>query len=219
MLHKWLEIASTPSVKAAREHYGSAVQYARLDGTLDRTGLARNARLGDDEVTFIEGRDGFYIASVSETGWPYVQYRGSPAGFLRVLDDRTLGFADFRGNRQYVTTGNVTANDRVSLFLMDYAHQRRLKIFGRLQMVNASADPELVATLAVPGYAGRPERAALIQVEAFDWNCPQHITPRFTHEELHQAFTPVREEIENLRTENQRLRHLLDQEAGSAGQD
>lgn len=219
MLHKWLEIASTPSVKAAREHYGSAVQYARLNGTLGRTGPVRNDRFGQAESDFISGRDGFYLASVSKTGWPYVQYRGGLVGLLRVLDDHTLGFADFRGNRQYVTTGNVAANDRVSLFLMDYAHQRRLKIFGHLRTVDASADPELVATLAVPGYAGRSERAALIQVEAFDWNCPQHITPRFTHEELHQAFTPVREEIESLRTENQRLRHLLDQEAGSAGQD
>lgn len=135
------------------------------------------------------------------------------------MDDHTLGFADFRGNWQYVTTCNVAANDRVSLFLMHYAHQRRLKIFGRLRMVDASADPELVATLAVPSYAARSERAALIQVEAFDWNCPQHITPRFTPEELDEALTSVREEIECLRTENQRLRHLLGQEAGSAGQD
>lgn len=219
MLHKWLEIASTPSVKAAREHYGSAVQYARLDGTLDRAGPVRNDRLGDAEAAFIEGRDGFYLASVSETGWPYVQYRGGPGGFLRVLDDHTLGFADFRGNRQYVTTGNVAENDRVSLFLMDYAHQRRLKIFGHLRMIDVSAAPEQVATLAVPDYAARSERAALIQVVAFDWNCPQHITPRFTHEELDQVLTPVREEIESLRAENQRLRHRLVREAGTASQD
>jgi predicted pyridoxine 5'-phosphate oxidase superfamily flavin-nucleotide-binding protein len=219
MLHKWLEIASTPSVKAARAHYGSAVQYARLDGTLDRTGSVRNDRLGQAESDFISGRDGFYLASVSETGWPYVQYRGGPAGFLRVVDDRILGFSDFRGNRQYVTAGNVAENDRVSLFLMDYAHQRRLKIFGHLRMIDASADPELAASLAVPDYATRSERTALIRVEAFDWNCPQHITPRFTHEELEQALATVREEIESLHAENQRLRQLLGQEAGSAGQD
>jgi predicted pyridoxine 5'-phosphate oxidase superfamily flavin-nucleotide-binding protein len=217
MLHKWLEIASTPSVKAAREHYGSAAQYARLDGTLGRTGPVRNDRLGQAESDFISGRDGFYLASVSETGWPYVQYRGGPAGFLRVVDDRTLGFADFRGNRQYVTTGNVAENDRVSLFLMDYAHQRRLKIFGRLRMIDASAYPELAASLAVPDYGAHSERAALIRVEAFDWNCPQHITPRFTHEELEQVFTSVRQEIESLRAENQRLRHGLDREAETVG--
>jgi predicted pyridoxine 5'-phosphate oxidase superfamily flavin-nucleotide-binding protein len=211
MRHKWLEIASTPSVRAARERYDSATQYARLDGTLDDDGRVRNDRLGKAEADFIAGRDGFYLASVSETGWPYVQYRGGPAGFLRALDERTLGFADFRGNRQYVTAGNVATNDRVSLFLMDYARQRRLKIFGRLRMVDAGSDPELVAALAVPGYAARVERAAIIQVEALDWNCPQHITPRFTQEELDQALAPVREEIESLRAENQRLRDLLGQ--------
>ena len=209
MLHKWLEIASTPSVKAAREHYGSAVQYARLDGTLDRAGPVRNDRLGQAESEFISGRDGFYLASVSETGWPYVQYRGGPGGFLRVLDDHTLGFADFRGNRQYVTTGNVAENDRVSLFLMDYAHQRRLKIFGHLRMIDVSADPELLATLAVPDYAARSERAALIRVEAFDWNCPQHITPRFTEAEISQAFAPIRAHLMQLEAENGTLRAKL----------
>lgn len=215
MLHKWLEIASTPSVRAARERNGSAAQYARLDGTQGEDGPVRNDRLGQAEAAFIAGRDGFYLASVSETGWPYVQYRGGPAGFLRVVDERTLGFADFRGNRQYVTTGNVAANDRISLFLMDYAHQRRLKIFGRLRMVDA--DPDLVAALAVPGYAARVERAALIRVEAFDWNCPQHITPRFTQEELNQALAPLREEMKSLVAENKRLRDLLGEEAETAG--
>jgi predicted pyridoxine 5'-phosphate oxidase superfamily flavin-nucleotide-binding protein len=215
MLHKWLEIASTPSVKAAREHYGSAAQYARLDGTLDGDGPARNDRLGQAEADFIAARDGFYLGTVSETGWPYVQYRGGPAGFLRVLDENTLGFADFRGNRQYVTVGNAAANDRVSLLLMDYAHQRRLKIFGRLHI--ADADPALTASLAMPGYAGKVERTTLIRVEAFDWNCPQHITPRFTQEELDQALDPVRRDMEKLRAENQRLRHLLGQEVSSSG--
>src|SRR5918994_5664235 len=170
MLHRWLEIASTPSVKAVRARYGSAAQYGRLDRTLDPDGPVRNDRIGEAEAAFIAGQDGFYLASVSETGWPYVQYRGGPAGFLRVIDEPTLGYAEFRGNRQYVTTGNVAVNDRVSLFLMDYAHQRRLKIFGRMRVVDASQDPELAARLAVPGYPGRVERAALIEIEAFDWN-------------------------------------------------
>jgi uncharacterized protein len=209
MLHRWLEIASTPSVKAARERYGSAAQYARLDGTQGTDGPVRNDRLGEAEAAFIRGRDGFYLASVSETGWPYVQYRGGPPGFLRLLDEGTLGFADLRGNRQYVTTGNVAGNDRVSLFLMDYAHQRRLKIFGRMRAVDASEDPELAASLALPGYPGKVERAALITVEAFDWNCPQHITPRFTQAELAEAFAPVREELLALRSENERLREAL----------
>jgi predicted pyridoxine 5'-phosphate oxidase superfamily flavin-nucleotide-binding protein len=146
---------------------------------------------------------------VSETGWPYVQFRGGPAGFLKVIDDQLLGYADFRGNRQYLTVGNVQANDRVSLFLMDYAHQRRLKIFGRMRIVDARADAAHAERLAVPGYTGRVERAALITIEAFDWNCPQHITPRFTQAELEGALRPVRDELAALRMENERLRRQL----------
>jgi hypothetical protein len=206
MLHKYLEIASTPSVKAARQRYGGAAHYAELDGTLGLDGPVRNDRLGSSEAAFIAARDGFYLASVSETGWPYVQFRGGPPGFLRVLDETTLGYADFRGNRQYLTTGNVAGNDRVSLFLMDYAHQRRLKLFGRMRVTDAAEGQALAAQLGVPGYSARVERAVLIKVEAFDWNCPQHITPRFTQAELAEALAPVRQELEGLRAENERLK-------------
>jgi predicted pyridoxine 5'-phosphate oxidase superfamily flavin-nucleotide-binding protein len=209
MLHKYLEIASTPAVKAAREHYGSAAQYARLDGTLGSDSPIRNDRLGPPEAEFISTRDGFYLGTVSETGWPYVQFRGGPTGFLRVMDKYTLGYADFRGNRQYVSIGNVAGNDRVSLFLMDYAHQRRLKIFGRMRVVDARADPELAEKVSVPDYPGRVERAILIAVEAFDWNCPQHITPRFTELEIGEALAPMRNELAVLRAENDRLRRKL----------
>jgi uncharacterized protein len=209
MLHRYLEIASTPAVKAAQEHYGSAAQYARLDGMLGPDGQVRNDRLGLPEAEFISTRDGFYLATVSETGWPYVQFRGGPTGFLRVMDELTLGYADFRGNRQYVSIGNVAGNDRVSLFLMDYAHQRRLKIFGRMQVVDARADPKLAEKVAVPDYAGRVERAMLITVEAFDWNCPQHITPRFTEAEIRDALASVHTELALLRAENDRLRREL----------
>ncbi|MBB3394919.1 putative pyridoxine 5'-phosphate oxidase superfamily flavin-nucleotide-binding protein [Rhizobium sp. BK538] len=113
-------------------------------------------------------------------GWPYIQYRGGPAGFLTTVDASTLAFADFRGNRQYITTGNVRANDRVSLFLMDYTHRQRLKIFGHMRIIDAADDPVLAKKLTVPDYPARVERLVLIAVEAFDWNCPQHITPRFT---------------------------------------
>lgn len=191
MRHKYLEVASTPSVKAARAKYGSAKQYARLDGSLDLDGPTANDRLTDQETAFIAERDSFYIASVSETGWPYVQFRGGPPGFLRVLDQRTLGYADFRGNRQYITTGNVARNDRVSLFLMDYANRRRLKIFGRLAATDADDDPALVAKLALADYPAHIERAVLITVEAFDWNCPQHITPRFTEAEIAHVLAPI----------------------------
>lgn len=205
----YLDIATTPSVAAAQEHYGSAGQWGPM-GIEDPANHAEECQpLGPSERAFIAARDGFYLASVSETGWPYVQYRGGPAGFLMPADASTLGFADFRGNRQYITTGNVRANDRVSLFLMDYAHRQRLKIFGRMRIIDAPEDTALAAKLTMPGYRGRVERLVLIEVKAFDWNCPQHITPRFTQAELEDALAPVREEIAALRRENERLRHEL----------
>lgn len=206
MHDRYLDIATTPSVTAAQEHYGSAGQWARAGDRPASDEAGRAGRLGTAEQMFIAARDGFYLASVSETGWPYVQFRGGPAGFLKVMDERILGFADFRGNRQYITTGNVVANDRVSVFLMDYAHRRRLKIFGRVRVVDAADAPALEERLAMPGYAGRIERVVLITVEAFDWNCPQHITPRFTPVELETALGAVRDEMAALRRENERLR-------------
>src|SRR3954452_24800713 len=187
MGHKFAELAFTEAVKAVQEAMGSRSAYARREAGPDT-----NDRLGPIESEFIAERDGFYIASVSETGWPYVQFRGGPPGFLRVRTDKELGFADFRGNRQYVTTGNVTVDDRVSLFLMDYRNRRRLKIFGRIRVVDVEDDPTLGARLAVPGYRAGVERTFLIKVEAFDWNSPQHITPRFTQDEIARAFAAIR---------------------------
>jgi uncharacterized protein len=209
MIHKYLQIASTPAVKTARDHYGSAAQYAKLDGTLGADGPVRNDRLGPLEAEFISRRDGFYLATVSETGWPYVQFRGGPPGFLQVMDEHTLGYADFRGNRQYVSIGNVAGNDRVSLFLMDYAHQRRLKIFGHMRVVDARNASALAEKLAIADYPGRVERAVLINVEAFDWNCPQHITPRFTEAEIAEVLAPIHNELAILQAENDRLRREL----------
>ncbi len=206
MPHKYLQIATTPTVLSERARYGSAGQYARLGGGADPSEPVRNDRLGPDEAAFIAERDGFYVASVSETGWPYVQFRGGPPGFVRVLDERTLGWADLRGNRQYITTGNVAADDRVSLFFMDYANRRRLKIFGRMRVVHAADDPAPAAALAVPGYRGHVERAVTIAVEAFDWNCPQHITPRFSEEELATALEPIGAKLRALEAENETLR-------------
>ena len=179
MADKYADIAFTETVKSIQKDMGSHRLYASANGGPDY-----NDRLGPSEVKFIAERDSFYIASVSETGWPYVQFRGGPPGFLRTLDERTLGFADFRGNRQYVTTGNVATNDRVSLFLMDYVNRRRLKIFGKMRTVSRDEDASLMTRLAVANYRAVIERAALIKVEAFSWNCPQHITPRYTQAEL-----------------------------------
>ncbi len=149
------------------------------------------------------------MATVSESGWPYVQHRGGPVGFLRVIDDRTLAFADFRGNRQYISLGNLAADDRAALILIDYPNRRRLKIFARIEPKVLADDPELAAKLALPGYRGLPERALLVRLEAFDWNCPQHITPRYTEAELAEALAPIRLRIERLERENKALRESL----------
>lgn len=204
MTHRFLEIATTPAVKAAQEAQGSRRAYARQE-----EGKPHNDRLGEAEAGFIAARDSFYLASVSETGWPYLQHRGGPPGFLRVLDDSTLGFADLRGNRQYLSLGNLSADDRLCLFLMDYGHRARLKIFGRAQFHDLGAKPELAQRLIVPGYRAVPERGVTIKVEAFDWNCPQHITPRFSEAELAPALAPVRQRVEQLEAENARLRAEL----------
>jgi predicted pyridoxine 5'-phosphate oxidase superfamily flavin-nucleotide-binding protein len=201
MARRFTELAFTESVKAAQERYGSR---AAVHG-LERTSEARD-RLGEAEAAFIAARDGFYLATVGENGWPYVQFRGGPAGFLRVLDERTLGYADFRGNRQYISAGNLLADGRAALILMDYATPRRLKIWAQARIVDAVEDAALAEGLAVPGYPGRVERAMLLAVEAFDWNCPQHITPRFTEAEVLQAVAPLRRRVDELEAELARLR-------------
>jgi hypothetical protein len=187
------DIAFTPAVRAVQTRMGSRSVYAPLDRATDR----RDA-LTADEVAFIHERDGFYQATVGESGWPYVQHRGGPVGFLKVLDAKTIAYADFRGNVQYISVGNLSGNDRVSIFLMDYANQRRLKILGRVRLVDARDDAALMARLKMPGYPARIERAMVITVEGYDWNCPQHITPRFTREEIEQGIAPLRAEIARL---------------------
>ena len=193
MSRAYSDIAFTPAVRAMQTRMGSRSVYAPLDRTSDK----RDA-LTASEVEFIQERDGFYQATVGESGWPYVQHRGGPAGFLKVLDPRTIAYADFRGNVQYISVGNLTGNDRVSIFLMDYANQRRLKILGRVRLVNAGDDAALIARLKMPEYPARIERAMVITVEGYDWNCPQHITPRFTKEEIEEGIAPLRKEIERL---------------------
>ena len=181
MGHAYHSIAFTDTVKALQDQRGSRASYARFED-----GPQRGDRIGQDEAAFIAARDSFYMASTSETGWPYLQHRGGPAGFVRVLDATTLGFADFAGNRQYVSLGNIAGDDRVSLFFMDYANRTRLKLFGHASVVDPG-DEETLARLAVPGYKGRVERGVTIKVAGVDWNCPQHITPRYTEEQVAQV--------------------------------
>jgi predicted pyridoxine 5'-phosphate oxidase superfamily flavin-nucleotide-binding protein len=166
--------------------------------------------LGPQETAFISQRDSFYMASVSETGWPYMQHRGGPKGFLHVLSPSLLGFADLRGNRQYVSVGNLQHDDRVALFLMDYPHQTRLKILGHAEIHEGDAKAaELLPQLNPNERNSIPERIILIRVEGFDWNCPQHITPRFTAEDLQEALAPVQQKIAALEAENEELRSKL----------
>ena len=203
MTYRFLDIAGTPSVKAAQAANGSGAYWKDFKGKRPFEGLS------DAEAQFIAARDSFYMATVSETGWPYVQHRGGPTGVLRVLDDKTLAFADFRGNRQYISVGNAAANDRAALILMDYPNRRRLKIYARIELKDLSTDPVLAEKLALPGYKAKPERALLLHLEAFDWNCPQHITPRFSDAELEVALSPVRERLEQLEAETRALREKL----------
>lgn len=169
------KIAFTPKVRAAQQRMGSRNAYQAAD-----LGEAETVELGSYETEFIRARDSFYQGTVSENGWPYVQHRGGPPGFLKVLDDHTIGYADFTGNRQYISVGNLEGNDRVSLFLMDYPGQRRLKIWGRARLIDEDTEPALIARLESPDYRARVERGVVITVEAYDWNCPKYITPRFT---------------------------------------
>jgi ferredoxin-NADP reductase/predicted pyridoxine 5'-phosphate oxidase superfamily flavin-nucleotide-binding protein len=196
MPHAFAEIAFTPNVRAAQTRNGSREANHDLEQASD-VGSVLTAR----EAEFIAARDSFYQATVSETGWPYVQHRGGPAGFLKVLDAHTIGFADFRGNRQYVSVGNLVANDRISLILMDYANRRRLKILGRVRVVEEPDNPELVARLEVPAYRARVERGLVIRVEAYDWNCPQHITPRYSEAEISHLLEPLAEENRKLKAQ------------------
>lgn len=200
MAHSFFDLAFTPQVKAVQARQGSRGAYARFEAP---DAPARD-RLGPDEAEFVARRDSVYLASVSETGWPYVQHRGGPLGFLKVLDETTIGFADFRGNRQYISAGNLAGDPRVALILMDYANRARLKILGRARLVEG--DPALLERLAVPSYDARVERAVLIEVAGFDWNCSQHITRRFTEEEVVRMLAHAAQRIEVLETENAALR-------------
>lgn len=203
MTQHFLELASTPSVLQVQAANGVALR-------LDRPGEHQPDRFAEAELAFIAARDSFYMATVSETGWPYVQHRGGPPGFLHAIDERTLGFADYRGNRQFVSAGNLAAGDRAALFLMDYSARRRLKIYAYAEVKPVAADPALAQRLALPDYRSRAERIFILHLEAFDWNCPQHITPRFTEPEVATAIAPLRQRLLTLEAENAALRGRLE---------
>ena len=203
MAQRFAELAFSPAVRSAQQRYGSAAVGARLLAADDR-----QDRLGPDEIAFLEARDGFHLATVTADGWPYVQFRGGPPGFVHVLDETTIGWADLRGNRQYITAGNLdpAGDARVAMIFMDLANPSRIKLLGRARVVDVADDPALAARLTPAGPPGKVERSVLVDVEGFAWNCPQHITPRFTAEEVNRSIRPLRDELTALRAENSRLR-------------
>jgi predicted pyridoxine 5'-phosphate oxidase superfamily flavin-nucleotide-binding protein len=195
----------TSTIKALQEKHGSRRAYAKRESA----GVSSDP-IGPDEAQFIEERDSFYMATIGETGWPYVQHRGGPKGFLKVIDANTLAFSDFRGNRQYISAGNLTTKPRVAMILVDYPQQTRLKILGTIQTLEGVEAKEWLAAHPDPGYPAQMERIFVIHVEATDWNCQQHITPRFSEDEIRGALKPWEDRFEALRKENEELRRQLE---------
>jgi hypothetical protein len=195
----------TPLVKDLQERYGSRRQYERLENS-DRS----RPGLGPEELQFLTERDTFYMATVGETGWPYVQHRGGPKGFLKVIDENTVAFADFRGNKQYITAGSLLNDNRVALIFVDYPRQLRLKILGRAEIFEGELARDWIKKVRDPGYQATIERVFVIRVEAFDWNCPQHIVPRYTEDEIRETLGPAEKKMQELQSENENLKKEIE---------
>lgn len=196
-------LAFTDAVKALQEKNGSRRTYDRKEKLHVTEGLKEN------EITFIEDQDHFFMASFGENGYPYIQHRGGPAGFLKVLDAKTLAFVDFTGNKQYISMGNLQTNPNVALIMVSYPQRARLKIYARARIVALADDPSLFERVDPAGYPHRPERMLVLEVQAFDWNCPQHITPRYTVEDIEAAFAPQKAYLAKLEAENLVLKDEL----------
>ena len=204
MTARYLNLLFSPAVKAVQQQNGSRDAYAKRDTASEPD------RLTEHEAQFIATRDSFYMASVGSSGWPYVQHRGGPTGFIKVLGEQTIGFADFRGNRQYVSVGNLADDSRVAMFMMDYPRRARLKLLGRARPVDLAAMPELAATLIDETYGAKVERGIVIEIEAFDWNCSQHITERFTLAEIEPTVDMLKTRIAELEAQVASGRQAID---------
>jgi predicted pyridoxine 5'-phosphate oxidase superfamily flavin-nucleotide-binding protein len=203
MADNYASIAFTAAVKQLQERYGSRASYARLEKHTHVDGLT------GAETDFISQRDSFYMATFSENGFPYIQHRGGPKGFVKVLDKHRIGFIDFSGNKQFISVGNIATNNNVSLIMMDYPARARLKILAKAEIIELKDDPALYALLDLPGYHFRPERMFVLTIEAYDWNCPQHIIPRYTVEEIEEVFAAQAGRIDALEAEVRTLRAAL----------
>lgn len=197
------KLAFSDAIKKLQEMHGSREAYELMEARRSVDGLSPK------EIRFIQERDSFYAASVGDNGFPYIQHRGGPKGFLKVLDEKTLGFLDFSGNKQYITLGNLQNSNKVALILVDYPRRGRMKIFARAEVVELGTRPELDQQLELPDYKYKAERIILYHIEAFDWNCPQHITPRFTVEEIQHAFSEQSAYLEKLEKEVEKLKKEL----------
>ena len=203
MAKNFASIAFTDTVKAMQEKLGSRSSYARMERDTYVDGLTEN------EIDFIAQRDSFYMASIGENNFPYIQHRGGPKGFLKVLNAKRIGFIDFRGNMQYISAGNIANNNNVALIMVDYPARARLKILAKAEIVELTDDPVLYDLLELDDYKFKPERMMVFNIEAYDWNCPQHITPRYTVEDIEEAFAGQRDHVEKLEAEIKELKLKL----------
>lgn len=203
MAKNFAAIAFTDAVKGMQEKLGSRSSYARMERDIYVDGLTEN------EIDFIAQRDSFYMASIGENNFPYIQHRGGPKGFLKVLDAKRIGFIDFRGNMQYISTGNIATNNNVALIMVDYPARARLKILAKAEIVGLIDDPSLYDLLDLDDYKFKPEQMMIFNIEAYDWNCPQHITPRYTAEDIEEAFAGQRNYLAKLETEIEELKLKL----------
>lgn len=203
MAKNFAEIAFSDAVKELQEKNGSRKNYERMEKNQVRNGLTEN------EIGFIEDRDSFYMASMGENGFPYIQHRGGPKGFVKVLDPKRIGFIDFKGNMQFISVGNIATNNNVALIMIDYPTKTRLKIYAKAEIVELKDNPQLYDVLNLEDYEFRPDRMMILHIEAFDWNCPQHITARYTYEDIEEVFTSQKATIANLEKEVSTLKTQL----------
>jgi len=203
MAKNFAALAFTDAVKAMQEKMGSRASYARMEKETYVDGLTEN------EMDFISQRDSFYMASVGENNFPYIQHRGGPKGFVKVLDESRIGFIDFRGNMQYISVGNIATNNNVAMIMVDYPSRTRLKILAKAEIVELKDDPLLYEQLDLDEYKFKPERMMVLHIEAYDWNCPQHITPRYTVTDIEEAFAGQRQQITSLQAEVKELKKKL----------
>jgi predicted pyridoxine 5'-phosphate oxidase superfamily flavin-nucleotide-binding protein len=200
MAKNFAEIAFTNVVKELQEKHGSRYTYERMEKLNIVNGLSEN------EILFIENSDSFYMASIGDNNYPYIQHRGGPKGFVKVIDKNTLGFIDFSGNKQYITVGNLVTNNNIALIMVNYPAKARLKIFAKAEVVELNDNPSLFKSLDLKAYKFKPERMMILHIEAYDWNCPQHITPRYTIEEIDKAFAGQTAYIAKLEAELKALK-------------